>query len=100
MVNLLDFALIMYFWIQFSLLSLSAHAASVNRPARSDNCSVSAAQIRSQLGSQLSAETNIIDAGHGDLQEATQRWQDYNNPPFISIVEVATVEDIVKTVRY
>lgn len=88
----------MRFWVHFSLLYLSAHAASTDRLAAFDKRAVSAAQIRAELGPQLSAEAVIVDAENGDLERATVRWQEYNNPKFVSVVEVATVDDVAKTV--
>ena len=96
---LLKRAFIMYLWLLFSLLSFSADAVSIARFPRYGNCTVSAARIRAELGPQLSAKATIVDAEHGDLERATERWQEYNNPTFISAVQVATVKDIIKTVR-
>jgi hypothetical protein len=96
--SLVKLAFIMYLWIPLSLLSLSAHAASIDRLARFDKRAVPAAQIRAELGPQLSAEAVIVDAENGDLERATLRWQEYTKPTFVSAVEVATVEDVAKTV--
>ncbi|KAK1918164.1 hypothetical protein P3342_000884 [Pyrenophora teres f. teres] len=90
----------MYPWVALSLLALSAHATSIDRLTRLEKRAVSAAQIRAELGQQLSANAVVIDADHGDFERATLRWQEYTKPKFVSVVEVATKEDVVKTVAY
>lgn len=88
----------MYFWVFLPFFSLSAHAAAIGSLSRSADVTISAAQIRQDLGPRLSTKAVILDATHGNFKEATTRWQSYSNPKFISVVEVATVEDIVQTV--
>jgi hypothetical protein len=56
-------------------------------------------QIRSELGPLLSPGAVIVDADGGNLTEATQRWQQFASPSFNAVVQVATENDIIVTVR-
>lgn len=52
----------------------------------------------SQLGSFLSPQATVHLAGTPSFDTATERWQDWQPPHFLAAVEVATVEDVQRTV--
>ncbi|KAL2862722.1 uncharacterized protein BJX67DRAFT_375058 [Aspergillus lucknowensis] len=72
-----------------ALLSGGIHGAILSR-----------ADIRSELGAQLSEGANIYFPGVAEFEEATDRWSTYQAPNFTVVVEVSEEEDVSRTVRY
>lgn len=85
----------------FFSFSISVNADALNKFG--GNTPISAYtthSIKATLSPNLSASASIVLPGDAEYEELTTKYSDYNRPTYSAVVAVASIEDVVATVKY
>jgi hypothetical protein len=87
--------------VLFFSFSIRANADALNRFG--GNTPISAYtphSIKAILSPSLSSSASIALPGDAEYEELTTKYSDYNRPTYSAVVAVASIEDVVATVKY
>lgn len=85
----------------FASLSISADTNALNKfGGNTPIAAYTPHSIKAILSPHLSTAASVVLPGDSEYDELTTKYSDYNRPTYSAVVAVASIEDVVATVKY